>query len=441
MLITMKQVLTAKLKLETSPDQFAALRRTQLAYRDALNDVSVYAFEHGKMSNAEKLQKACYRSIREAYHLPSQMACNVPRQVAASYKGLWTKAKQNKQHRQAGITKKRYKGLDKPPKYISPTLTYSYGRDYGFKHNQQVSVLTLDGRLSLSYEGYTPHVALIQHSEPNSIGAAKLWYDARCKQLYLLVSLAVSVSELTPHEYTSIVGVDVGRRYVEVETTLKGACHFESGRAVTHRAEHYVWVRTQLQHKGTRSATRRLRLVSGRERRFKLNVNHVIAKRLIARHPRALIGLEHLIHIRERTRCKTGKRASGKQRRANRRQSTWSFAELQALIAYKAVLNGSLAVKVDADYTSQRCPQCGHTTRDNRPNKGLLFVCQHCAHTLHADLIGARNIALRTLLIRQDWVSTGSLSACPDVSNGEAKAARLKRYAELRWSSDTSPAP
>jgi transposase len=68
----------------------------------------------------------------------------------------------------------------------------------------------------------------------------------------------------------------------------------------------------------------------------------------------------------------------------------------------------------------------------------LLFRCQHCQFTLHADLVGARNICLRALLIRQDWISTGQLSSAPDVTDNETKAARLKRYAELRWSSATS---
>src|SRR5258708_3313642 len=126
MIRRMKQILTAKLKLLTTPAQFAALRATQLAYRDALNYVSVYAFDNGKLSNAVKLQKACYGAIREQYKLPAQMACNVPRQVAATYKGLWTKVKQNATHRKAGITRKRYKGLDKAPKYVSPTLTYNF---------------------------------------------------------------------------------------------------------------------------------------------------------------------------------------------------------------------------------------------------------------------------------------------------------------------------
>src|SRR6266851_5669465 len=105
----MKQIMTAKLKLHTSPEQFQALRQTQLAYRDALNAVSRYAFEHGKMSSGRALQRECYDQIRVRYHLPAQMACNVPRQVGATYKGLWTKVKKNAADRRAGLTKKRYK--------------------------------------------------------------------------------------------------------------------------------------------------------------------------------------------------------------------------------------------------------------------------------------------------------------------------------------------
>src|SRR2546423_12771248 len=90
----MKQIMTAKLKLRTSPEQFRALRQTQLVYRDALNHVSHYAFEHGKMSSGRVLQQDCYDEIRVQYHLPAQMACNVPRQVGATYKALWTKVMQ-----------------------------------------------------------------------------------------------------------------------------------------------------------------------------------------------------------------------------------------------------------------------------------------------------------------------------------------------------------
>jgi IS605 OrfB family transposase len=183
--------------------------------------------------------------------------------------------------------------------------------------------------------------------------------------------------------------------------------------------------------------------ISGRERRLKADANHVVSKRIVTRHPHSLIGLEQLTAIRERTprrkRDKHGKKVSKKQRQANAAYSKWSFAELQSMIAYKALMHGSMAIKVDAHYTSKACPMCGHTCDANRPNKGLLFICQKCQYALHADLVGARNITMRTLLIRQDWVSTGELSDRPDVSDKEAKAVRLQRYAELRWSLDTSP--
>jgi IS605 OrfB family transposase len=164
-----------------------------------------------------------------------------------------------------------------------------------------------------------------------------------------------------------------------------------------------------------------------------------VSKRIVEQHPNSLIGLEYLTDIRERTRRRKGKKTSKKQRKANATHSKWSFAELQGMIAYKALLHESMAIKVDANYTSQACPMCGHTADANRPNKGLLFVCQNCQYTLHADLVGARNLAMRTLLVRQDWAKTGRLSVVPDVSDREAKAARLRRYAELRWSPDTSP--
>jgi putative transposase len=41
---------------------------------------------------------------------------------------------------------------------------------------------------------------------------------------------------------------------------------------------------------------------------------------------------------------------------------------LHGYIDYKANLKGSLATKVPADYTSQSCPKCGHTSQ-TEPSK------------------------------------------------------------------------
>lgn len=456
----MRQIITAKLKLNTTSGEHRLLRQTQLAYRDALNYASEWAFTNNKVSSETKLHQGTYRSVRQSFGLPSQLACSVMRQVSANYKGLWTKLLTNIEHRKAGYTKKRFKGLDKPPKYVSPTVTYVYGHDYGFKSGQLVSVMTLRGRIILPYQGYARHIALIQNGA--TFGEAHLWFDRRRKQYYLLVSLELEVPEPTPEVQQNVVGVDVGMRYFATTTKLTGETQFYSGKAAKAKADHFARLQKRLRHKGTRSATKRLIAMSGRERRFKLQANHTIAKSIVQAHPHSLIGMEDLTGIREdkprRKHRRRGKQLlapTRRQRRANRHASRWAFAELQQMLAYKAALScSSLVVKVDADYTSKACPMCGVIDKKNRPNNGLLFICQNkdCeyrlragrSYALHADLVGARNIAMRTLCIRQDWVQTGVLSVRPEsrdsnVSNRETKAARLNRYAELRWSSDANP--
>lgn len=315
----MLQTLSAKLKLKVTQEQKEQLRVTSLAYRDALNYTSGVAFEMGKTYNGSKIQKEVYYKLRERFKLPSQMACNVPRQVGATYKSLRTKLKQNEEAIEAGRTKKRYKGLDKPPKYVSRTCTLNYQRDYSFVENRQVSVITLDGRIKVNYQGYSKHLEMIQ-SGAARIGAAKLWYSKPAKTYYLLVSLEVEVPDLMPTDIKRIMGVDVGQRYIAVAADTQNKSRFFSGKEVRHKASRYVKARKSLQRKDTRSATRRLVALSGRERRFIADTNHCIAKQVVT--PLALIGLENLTHIRERIRPKkTGKKASKKQRRTSTQRS------------------------------------------------------------------------------------------------------------------------
>jgi hypothetical protein len=234
----MQQIITAKLKLITTPEQCAALRQTQLTYRDALNTVSRYAFEQGKTSRVARLHKGMYAELRAHFGLPSQLACSIERQVAATYKGLWTKLKKNAEHRRAGITKKCFKGLGQPPHYSSPTVQYTYERDYTFQCNSQVSVGTLNGRITIAYQGYEKHCALIRQGA--TIGDAKLWYDRSKKRYYLLVSLTIDIPDPTPAQLTGVVGIDVGIRYLAVTSTAAGNPTFHPGSHVRHRANHYA---------------------------------------------------------------------------------------------------------------------------------------------------------------------------------------------------------
>jgi IS605 OrfB family transposase len=435
----MKQIITAKLKLITTKEQNDALMDIGSAYRNACNYASQKAFELNKTTNANLLHKNVYNHIRQEYLLPSQIACSVSRYVTAAYKTLWKKFRSNKKHQKKGYTKKAYKGLSKPPKYTERTVPYQYGYDYTFKANQQVSIMTLNGRLKLPYQGWNYHVNLIKGGNIH-IGNSHLYYDRISKTYFLLVSLELEIPDFIPTDHKSVAGVDVGQRYLAVTTDTKHNTLFQSGKEAIQKSNQYNRKIKELKAKkkakhGTRySINRRLIALSKRERRHKQSLNHSTAKEIVERFPDSLIGMEDLTDIRDRTNRRSSKKASKKQKKANNNKSKWSFAELQAFIAYKAVINGSMTTKVDAHYTSKSCPLCGHTDDKNRPNNGLLFVCQNCNFTLHSDLVGSRNITLRTLLIRQDWISTGELSTRPDASDCEIETDYRKKYSGLRWS-------
>src|SRR5215469_15174968 len=144
----MQQIITAKLKLITEPEQLAALRQTQLAYRDALNAVSRYAFSQGKTSTVTRLHKGMYAELRVHYHLPSQLASSVERQVAATYKGLWTKLKKNVEHRRAGSPRNAFRAWTSPLSTVPQQCGTPDARDYPFQRDGRVSIGTPGGRTS-----------------------------------------------------------------------------------------------------------------------------------------------------------------------------------------------------------------------------------------------------------------------------------------------------
>ncbi len=66
------------------------------------------------------------------------------------------------------------------------------------------------------------------------------------------------------------------------------------------------------------------------------------------------------------------------------------WAQFAAILAAKAEEAGRVMVKVNPQYTSQRCHPCGHIDASNR--NGEAFVCLACGHTGHADVNAARNV-------------------------------------------------
>src|SRR5262249_53169310 len=144
-----------------------------------------------------------------------------------------------------------------------------------------------------------------------------------------------------------------------------------------------------LQQVGTRSAHRKLRKLSGKQRRYQTHQNHIISKRLVnaAQRTKRAIALEDLNGIRSRTRVKKSQR---------NRHTNWAFSQLREFVNYKAAQVGVTVIAVNAKYTSQTCSQCGHREKANRKSQSE-FVCQFCHFSTNADYNAALNIRFRAV--------------------------------------------
>jgi putative transposase len=76
------------------------------------------------------------------------------------------------------------------------------------------------------------------------------------------------------------------------------------------------------------------------------------------------------------------------------RMNSWSYAELQRQIQYKAEWNGVQVIYVKPYGTSGRCSMCGHRAL---PEENRKLHCPNCGLTVDRDVNAAKNILARGL--------------------------------------------
>ena len=125
----------------------------------------------------------------------------------------------------------------------------------------------------------------------------------------------------------------------------------------------------------------------GRESRWVRCENHRVSRQIvdIVAARGGVLHIEKLLGIRDRTK---------KTRKVNCMLHAWPFAQLFALIRYKATLVGVPVIEEDPRHTSRQCSRCRHTEKGNRPRQAQ-FLCKACKCEIHADLNAARNLAAR----------------------------------------------
>ncbi|MBK9715383.1 MAG: IS200/IS605 family accessory protein TnpB-related protein [Kouleothrix sp.] len=159
-----------------------------------------------------------------------------------------------------------------------------------------------------------------------------------------------------------------------------GAIH--SGTAIKNVRYRHRRLRNKLQRLGTLGSRRRLRILAGQEARFAKHVNHVIAKGIVAKAKRTkrAIAVEDLTHIRTRIRARRSQRAT---------LHSWSFAQLQAFLAYKAHVSGAGAS--GRPRNTSHLPVVRALCESDRKTQSS-FVCTSCGFAGLADVIAAENI-------------------------------------------------
>ncbi|WP_433249068.1 RNA-guided endonuclease InsQ/TnpB family protein [Actinomadura nitritigenes] len=396
--------LVVQVKLLPTPEQAAALRATLHTCNTLANRISSQAYETGVFSRAG-LQKLVYAELKAA-GLSAQPALHVIRKTADAYTTLRAQIV-------AGLlggenSKRRRKAESKPVAFRPGAAQPFDDRCLSWRVDARtVSIWTVHDRVQgIAFTGRPSHLkTLAEHRK----GESDLVY--RDGMWFLYATCQVDEAPLNT-EPTDWIGVDRG--IVNLATTCDGTNYQGKGLSRYRRAQ--ARRRAELQKKkaaGSRSAARRLARRKAREGRHAANVNHKIAKQIVADAQRAGrgIALEELSGIRGRVRLRRHQRAT---------LSTWPFHQLGTCIAYKAQRAGVPFLEVDPAYTSQTCPRCGHVARGNRPDRDR-FCCRRCGLAGPADHIAAVNVRRRA---RTAWAFVSMPDPAPAHGKGDATSAR-----------------
>lgn len=345
--------LIAQIKLQPTPVQYELLKQTLETANLACNYASELAWNKQEFGQFA-LHKLAYSDIRARYNLGADVVIRVFAKVADAYK----------------LDKKRQR-------VFKPLAAFPFNdRLVSYRFNPQVvSIWTMGGRQKMPFVCGAHQLELLTglHGECDLV--------FRKGEFYLFQTCDV---EETPEiEAKVFLGIDLGIANIAVDSDGT----FRQGKSLKQVRIRHRHLRDKLQRKGSRSAKRKLKRLSGKERRFATDMNHCISKQIVktAKDTGRGIALEDLTHIRDRVTARRSQRAI---------LHNWSFGQLRAFIDYKAKRAGVIVVAVDPRNTSRTCPECGHVDKANRLTQDK-FLCTRCGCAGRADHFAALEIGRR----------------------------------------------
>ena len=408
-------------QLSPTPEQACILKRTLEEHTACFNEVAHIGFTE-KCSNGVELHKQTYYPLRAQFpDLPAQLVCAARVKATEAVKSALTWAKKHEAAYPKRVEKALKKGKEPPPfrpvtaphSTIAP-IRYDQ-RSYWVKWDSLTcSLASVAGRVEMSFT-VPKHAA-------QYIGGKVCSADLCYRKGRYFLHIVVSIPTPTVAPTAEVIGVDLGLNRPAVTSKKQ----FLGERRWKEQERRIFRIRRKLQKKGSKSAKRHLKKLSGQLFRQRRDHDHVLSKRIVQHAtPGSTIVLENLTNIRE-----TSKMGRGKQNKNvdnKRRLHSWSFAQFHSFVSYKAEAKGIEVVKIDPRHTSQTCSRCGHQARNNRRSQSL-FLCRNCGYCLNADLNAAKNI-------REKYLASPAQNGTPVLSGSPSQAAYRSDSSE----SGTSP--
>ena len=341
--------------------QYPELLKTIKLYNQIVNEHIAKSFEL-KTNSKSKLHKALYKEVREKYpKFPSALIQCARDNAVEMLKG-------NK------YKKKTTKRLDSSIRFDLRTT----------------KVLLESGELQLTTIRKRKKYPI---KIPNYFTK---YFDWKVKAITLGIAkqslklkVIVEGEQIKQSKNKSVLGIDLGIKNFAV---LSDGTFIRPNK-IREIKRRYTHLRKRLQSKGTQSAKRKLKSLSGRERRFMRDYNHCLSKQ-ISQLNYGTFALENLKGIRKGRKGKV----------FNRMRSNWAYFQFRQFLTYKAENLGKCVILVDPRYTSQRCSNCGFIAKSNR-DKGV-FHCGSCSFHCSSDLNASFNISsIGTILLKQAVVN------------------------------------
>lgn len=354
---------TVRLPLNPNDQQFVTLLETSRQFTQAFNLVCATGWDADE-KNSVHLHHLTYRHLKDLLPaLVSDLHIQARVKAGETIRSAFTRRRQ-------GHNVSRPHSTACPPRYNVKTLKIDWQR-------ATAKMSTVNGRIEVGFA--LPDV--FAWAKDGKVCTADLIH--RKGRFWLHVSIETPPPVVEPNDTT--VGVDLGvnRPAVTSDRRFLGKRSWKNIEARIFRQKR------QCQSKRTKSAKRRLKILSGKQARFRRDCDHVLSRRIVESvPPGGTVVLEDLKDIRSKI------KARKKQRR---RLHGWSFAQLREFVTYKAESKGVRLAFIDPRYTSQTCSKCGHRHRSNRCSQSL-FECRSCGFALNADLNAAMNIREKHLV-------------------------------------------